>query len=607
VTRQLATSPDGQWAVLRDGRELSVYAAGAGPELGHATLDTDDADIAIVNGPPNLVIVAARDAVGTVVTLHAPPELAVSARLELGAPARIATLAGGRLAMVSTDNREMTIVRAAGTGLASHPVDLQGGIVEFVVGIERNQLVMGQLRKLEVWDAVSGRPLRKLALELPPPPRTVGAAAGHIWVTRPGSDEVFVYRLSDARPFRHYLGAPVEDVIAHPMSPLVVLVTPRGLVRLHCYAHSLFAVESPWQHRAPIALAQLVAGNDISLLGWPAGAAEAWRVVIGGLGAPMVIEGEAEPEPELVTAADKLRAMRGAVEETAARNAATIDITYGGKPNTPPPFQSLKPLPPAPPPDVTSRAATVDISRDVQRALVEAARTGDAKPHPAPPRGTAWREQLAHYGGELVRGVDPELPASGNGSDATELGELAHRLALAPAARRALAALYGLYLVGEPAPSIARLARALGEWSEALGQGQLAAFAMLDRSGGHVALHAAVTSVLDGAAPHDVRIVEQPRGGAATTPRAGVFRIAREARTDAAIESELAAQLGRIAVIETSRFAHAVLEARMRGATAVATTVPAELPRPWPLGAGLVLVLYSTATAWVADVPALQP
>ena len=77
--------------------------------------------------------------------------------------------------------------------------------------------------------------------QLPPPPRTVGAAQGHLWATRPNSDEVFVYRLSDGRPFRHYAGAPIREVICHPASPLIVLVTPRGLVRLHCFAHSAAA------------------------------------------------------------------------------------------------------------------------------------------------------------------------------------------------------------------------------------------------------------------------------------------------------------------------------------------------------------------------------
>jgi len=551
VIRSLATSPDGQWAIARQGREVVLLAAGAAPALGKIDLASDEVDLAIVNGPPNVVIAATRDASSTQIVLHYPPELDAAAKVELSAPARIATVCAGRIVMVTTDNREMTIVRAAGRALAAHPLDLQGGVVDFVVGIERNQLVIGQLRKLEVWDAVSGRPMRKLAMELPPPPRTIGAAAGHMWVTRPGSDEVFVYRLSDGRPFRHYVGAPVEDVISHPNSPLIVLVTRRGLVRLQCFAHSLLLIESPWQPGAPVPLAQIVNGDDISLLGWPDGALEPWRVAIGGAGAPVVVESAAPDatETQPITAADKLRAMR---------------LSGGGGSSG------------------SDAAATPSYAPAVTM----------------PPARASWREALATFGQELARGLDSELPLV---AVDTELGDLAHRLGLAAPARRAMIALYALYLVGEPAIAIARLARTLGDWTEALGQGQLGAFAMLDRTLGKVALAREVTDLLDGQPPREVRIV----GGTATTPRAGAFRVSRDGRADQAIEAELATQLGRIAIVETSRIAAALLEARLHGATAVAMTVPAERPRPWPLGAGLVLVLYGTASAWVADVPAL--
>jgi hypothetical protein len=551
VIRSLATSPDGQWAIARQGREVVLLAAGAAPALGKIDLTSDDVDLAIVNGPPNVVIAATRDASSTQIVLHYPPELDAAAKIELSAPARIATVCAGRIVMVTTDNREMTIVRAAGRALAAHALDLQGGVVDFVVGIERNQLVIGQLRKLEVWDAVSGRPMRKLAMELPPPPRTIGAAAGHMWVTRPGSDEVFVYRLSDGRPFRHYVGAPVEDVISHPNSPLIVLVTRRGLVRLQCFAHSLLLIESPWQPGAPVPLAQLVNGDDISLLGWPEGALEPWRVAIGGAGAPAIVESAAEAatETQPITAADKLRAMRLSGGGGSSGSDAAATPSY-------------------------APAATMTPAR------------------------ASWREALATYGQELARGLDSELPLV---AVDTELGELAHRLGLTAPARRAMIALYALYLVGEPAIAIARLARTLGDWTEPLGQGQLGAFAMIDRTQGKVALAREVTDLLDGQPPREVRIV----GGTPTTPRAGAFRISRDGRADQAIEAELATQLGRIAVVETARIAAALLEARLHGATAVTMTVPTERPRPWPLGAGLVLVLYGTASAWVADVPAL--
>lgn len=551
---QLATSPDGQWAVARTGRQVQLLAAGAAPPLARIELDSDDADLAIVNGPPNVLIAAAREGSATRIALHFPPELEPTARIDLNVAAKIAAVSGGRLVMVSADHKEVSIVRASGRGLASHAVDLQGGTIEFVAGIERNQLVVGQTRKLEVWDAVSGRPLRKLALELPPPPRTIGAAAGHLWVTRPGSDEVFVYRLSDGRPFRHYVGAPIEHVIAHPVSPLVVLVTARGLVRLHCFAHSLFTIESPWQVGVPTALAQLVVGDDISLLGMTERDAEPWRVAIGGVGAAVPLDvADGPAEPVLVTAADKLRAMREAVA----------------------------PSPPA------SQAYAAHV----------ASQSGHSTAGPAPARNTGWRNPLAIFGLELARGIDGEIPVV---APDTELGELAQRLGLAAPARRALIALYSLYLVGEPNLALSRLAKLLGEWTEPLGQGQLGTLALIERSGGKLRLATAVTDAIDGAAPREVRLA----GAGATTPHAGAFRVARDGRTDAAIEAELIEKLGRLAIVEGA-LAPALLEARLHGATAVTFTPPAERPRPWPQGAGLVLVLYGTASAWIADLPNL--
>ncbi|MEP6863892.1 MAG: hypothetical protein ABJE66_24910 [Deltaproteobacteria bacterium] len=549
---QLATSPDGQWAVARTGRQVQLLAGGVAPPLARIELDSDDADLAIVNGPPNVVIAAAREGNATRITLHFPPELDTTARVDLTVAAKIAAVSAGRLVMVSADHKEVSIVRASGRGLASHSVDLQGGTIEFVAGIERNQLVVGQTRKLEVWDAVSGRPLRKLALELPPPPRTIGAAAGHLWVTRPGSDEVFVYRLSDGRPFRHYVGAPIDHVIAHPVSPLVVLVTARGLVRLHCFAHSLFTIESPWQVGVPTALAQLVIGDDISLLGMSERDAEPWRVAIGGVGAAVPLEtADAAAEPALVTAADKLRAMREAVA----------------------------PSPPASQPYAAHAAS-------------QAGHTGTTQA-----RNAAWRDPLATYGLELARGVDGELPVV---AADTELGELAQRLGLAAPARRALIGLYALYLVGEANLALSRLAKLLGEWTEPLGQGQLGALALVERTGGKLRLATAVTDAIDGAAPREVRLA----GAAATTPHAGAFRVARDGRTDATIERELIEKLGRLAIVEGA-LAPALLEARLHGATAVTFAPPAERPRPWPQGAGLVLVLYGTASAWIADLPNL--
>jgi hypothetical protein len=210
-------------------------------------------------------------------------------------------------------------------------------------------------------------------------------------------------------------------------------------------------------------------------------------------------------------------------------------------------------------------------------------------------RARAWREPLVAYAGELARGLDAEVPVV---TVDNELGELAHRLALPATARRALIALYGLYLIGEPALPIARLAKALGDWTEALGQGELGALAMLRRGGGKVGLRAGVTDLLDGVSPRAIRVV----GGAATSVRSGASRLARDGRSDAAIETDLARQLGRIAVIEGAT-ALGVLEARLHGATALALAPPLTRPHPWPREAALIVVADPTAPPWVTALP----
>ena len=521
--RSLVTGPDAQWAAARDGKTVVLLAGGAAPPVGQLELPNDDCDIALV-GPPNVLAVVSRHPAR--VTLHEPPYLEAVASLDLEVPARLAATIGPRLVLVDAEGKNVLVVRTQGRALSVQKID-PGSPIELAVGLERNQVLLALLKKLEVWDAVSGRPLLRPQLALPPPPRTVGAAQGHLWATRPNSDEVFVYRLSDGRPFRHQVGAPVERVVCHPASPLIVLVTARGLVRLHCFAHSLLLVDgAPYTPGTPLAL--LVDGEDIALIGMP-DAGEPWGIALGGHTAPA---GDAAP-------ASGLRAMR----------APAID--------------------------------------------------GPSDPRAAAPAGArGWRDALATFGTDLVRGVDGELPIVAVDS---ELGELAQRLGLSAAARRALVALYALYLVGEPAVSIARLAKALGDWSEPLGQGDLAALALVDKTGGKVGLRRAVTELLDGAAPGAIRLV----GGAPTTPRAGAYRVSRDARADAVIEAELATLLGRIAVVEGD-LPTGLVEARLHGATAVSFAPPTDRPRPWPRGAGLVLVLYGTQTAWVADLPDLK-
>jgi hypothetical protein len=522
----LVSSPDGQWVAARRGRDVVLLAAGHAPPVGQLALDHDDVDLALV-GPPVLLVAVSRHADGTTVVLHQPPYLDAVARLDLEAPYQLAAITGPRMALVSKDAKQVTIVRAAGRALSAQAVSV-GGPVELSVGLDRNQMLFAILRKLEVWDAVSGRPLLRLQLQLPPPPRTVGAAAGHLWTTRPDSDEIFIYRLSDGRPFRHQAGAPIERVICHPASPILVLVTPRGLVRLHCLAHALTAIDAPWPPPGDPSLAQLVTGDDIQLLGLGDGP-EPWRVSITG-NQPTV----SEPEP------------------AAAR------------------------------PEGDSTLGSMARSR------------GRNDPAPRAARAPVWRDAVAGYGLELTRGGDAETPVV---AVDTELGELAHRLGLSATARRALIAVYGAYLAGERLP-IVRIARAVADWNEPLGHGELGALGMIRTRDGRVVLADPVARLLDGFSPRAIRIVDRGKPSAS-----GVVRVDRAGRSDADLESGLADQLGRVAIV-IGHVATGLLEARLVGATAIVLRAPAQQP-VWLREANVVVIADPGAPAWLAALPEL--
>lgn len=574
----IVTSPDGQWAAIRRGREISLLAAGAGPPTAQIELETDNADLIIV-GPPNVLVVITRGPGLDRVVLYQPPSLDAVARLDLDQAMALTAVTGSRIVLIAEDKKTLTVVRIAGRALSAHPIDPQSPI-EFAVGLERNQILLSLLKKLEAWDAVSCRPLRRMQVALPPAPRTIGPAHGHLWAIKPDRDAIWVIRMSDGRPFSHQVGAPIDEVIYHPGSPLLIVVTPRGLVRLHCFAHSLTVIDAPWQPGMP--LAQLVVGDDISLLGLGEHDDEPWRVPIGGAGAPAITleSSDAPSEPPMTTAADKLRAMRERTEGRSAEPRADDGQAERASPEAP---RHVDDEPSRPVARVASRIASARDASAAPRAI----EPGRARP--------AWREPIAAYGLELARGNEAEPPTLAVDS---ELGQLVHQLALAPAARRALTALYGLYLIGEPALSIARLAQALADWPEVLGQGELGAFGLLRRRDGAVTLRATVSDLLDGLAPQAIRFAGTP----GRAPRPGAFQLARGHRGLAALEAELADELGRVAVVE-GKPARAVLEARLHGATALALSPPPVRPAPWPRGAALIVVTDGAPPAWVAALP----
>ena len=280
----LAASFDGQWAIRRRDREISLYAiagALAGPKK-KLTLP-DEGDALVWVGPPGVLarISNAHAPVPTRIELIGA-DLTPLAKLDLDAKLSLAAVSGPRIALVGPDLQgaltKVVLVRTAGAGLAAQPCDMNGVPVEEVVGVPDQFLFVMRKDAMQLHDAMSGRALTRPQLPLPPPPRTLGNALGHVWAARTSTPDVFVYRLSDGRPFRHAVGAAVEQVISHPGSPVIVLVTPRGPLRLHCQAHSLTLIDCPWTPDSDLAL--VPTADDISLVGLPADGDVPWRVSV---------------------------------------------------------------------------------------------------------------------------------------------------------------------------------------------------------------------------------------------------------------------------------------------------------------------------------------
>lgn len=512
MTSALATSADGQWAVTRVGTTLAVVERPVDPLLEHpplasVELASEDVDLAIVL-PGGVVVVERRPQ--TRVLLLSLPELETVAAIELDASYKISAITGSRVVLGGNGPR-CVILRIAARALG--PTAIEPGVFDFVAGMEGHQLVFGLPKKLEVWDAVSARPMLRMQLQLPPPPRVVGTALGHLFVTRPGSDEVYVYRLSDGRPFRHQTGSKIERAIGHPASGIVVLVTPRGIVRINCFAHSLTMIDTPYT--AGTSLAIHGTGDAVQLFG---------------------------------------------LTETGELWKTSLDASQ------------------------PAAAATVAPAPQLQRSISHAA------PAPVP-----WRMMLVETARSLLRGdaAPSSLP------DDCELGQLAGRLGLGVSARRTLATLYGLYLIGEQLP-IARLAELTDGWTEPLGHGELGQLALLRKlPDGRVRLRHAVSNLLDGAPPRAIRLAGlTPRG-----VRHGPFKLVRRGRTDDALEAALIDQLGLIAVIE-SDFDVGLLEARLHEAVALAHVAPPHRLIPWPRDASAVIVVDDGSPRWVTELPA---
>lgn len=134
--------------------------------------------------------------------------------------------------------------------------------------------------------------------------------------------------------------------------------------------------------------------------------------------------------------------------------------------------------------------------------------------------------------------------------DGTPVDALARRLQLPTPGYRALALLYGAWLIGGRRPSLDRVGRTIA-WEELAADGILPRAQLTTIAGGRIALRAAVARFLDEAAPIKIEQV-------GTEPRTGLPIGRRRAHVSSLVAPRtsahaLAAQLGAAAIADEAR------------------------------------------------------
>ncbi|MSP61314.1 MAG: hypothetical protein EXR72_13410 [Myxococcales bacterium] len=268
--------------------------------------------------------------------------------------------------------------------------------------------------------------------------------------------------------------------------------------------------------------------------------------------------------------------------------------------------------PPArPSPAETARSARVEPARpaslEPRRPSVTAPASGSSEAAPG------WRGALVQWARTALatNGEAPPPPL-----DETAIAQLADRFALEPVAVRALALLYGAWLLGEGREGLAasRVAAAIGDdvdWPEALGVGQLARLGIARARRGRLVLRRVAGRFLDGA-PVRVPIAKTAAPSEHAPFATSLVPIEPgEPLTDLA--ARLAERLGRdLALIDLAgpatdggtslarRLADGLFEARATGAVPLIAGLPADDDPLSPLerlGDGPALIAVGEACA----------
>lgn len=263
-------SGDPEWVVVQRGDTFTLLdnlnQAHGDLELPHRA---PGATMLFCNGS---IVVAQTIDDQTTISALSIPGLAVAAQLPLPGTWSMCCVTGQRVALLAANGQRVALIRVASKALSLIEFEL-GAPAEFVLPLEKQQILIGTGKKLEAYDALTGRPTMRVNVALPPAPRTLGTAQGHLWITRPGSDSLLIVRLSDGRTFPHVVGAEPLHSYSDLRSPYLVIQTAQGLCRLHCFAHSLVAIGTP----AADAYTLQPNGDETVLVGMADNDATPWR------------------------------------------------------------------------------------------------------------------------------------------------------------------------------------------------------------------------------------------------------------------------------------------------------------------------------------------
>lgn len=211
---RVVASPDGaHLAVLREHR-LSLFALDTGRRVGVAEVTGTEVAFAGAH-----IIVHARDARASLITVLSLPALAITSSHELTAPTRLMAAASSYALL---DRGDQALMIHCGRAAAVTPLRPPAAFTH-AVGLDGPQFVTFGTRGAELWDAASRRPEARLRLELPADTLAVGLTNRHALLWAATSQPcLHLARISDGRVSTLWLDATPTNVRSHPVAAWVV-------------------------------------------------------------------------------------------------------------------------------------------------------------------------------------------------------------------------------------------------------------------------------------------------------------------------------------------------------------------------------------------------